>query len=119
MAFVELSAKANGVELTGLTPYSAKYTGYPITKGTLTVDVHYLLDKQMLTATNHIVIDQLTFGDHVTEPNAANLPVRLAVALLADSRGLIDLNIPVSGSLNDPQFSIGAVIWVAFKKSWW
>jgi uncharacterized protein involved in outer membrane biogenesis len=115
MAFVELTAKANGVELTGLTPYSAKYTGYPITKGTLTVDVHYLLDKQTLTATNHIHIDQLTFGDHVTDPNAANLPVRLAVALLSDSRGVIDLNIPVSGSLNDPQFSIGAVIWVAFK----
>ncbi len=115
MALVDLSAKANGIELTGLTPYSAKYTGYPITKGTLTVDVHYLLDKQMLTAANHIYIDQLTFGDHVTDPNAANLPVRLAVALLSDSRGVIDLNVPVSGSLNDPQFSIGAVVWVAFK----
>lgn len=115
MALVDLTAKANGVELTGLTAYSAKYTGYPITKGTLTVDVHYLLDKQMLTAANHIYIDQLTFGEHVTEPNAANLPVRLAVALLSDSRGVIDLNVPVSGSLNDPQFSIGAVVWAAFK----
>jgi len=115
MAFVDLAAKANGVELTGLTPYSAKYTGYPITKGTMTVDVHYLLDKQTLTATNHIYIDQLTFGEHVTDPNAANLPVRLAVALLSDSRGVIDLNIPVSGSLNDPQFSITAVIWTVLK----
>jgi len=115
MALVDLTAKADSVELTGLTPYSAKYTGYPITKGTLTVDVHYLLDKQMLTATNHIHIDQLTFGEHVTDPNAANLPVRLAVALLSDSHGVIDLNVPISGSLNDPQFSLGAVVWVAFK----
>src|SRR5579863_10364610 len=68
MAYVDLAAKADGVELTGLSPYSAKYTGYPITKGTLTVDVHYLLEKQMLTATNHIYIEQLTFGDHVTDP---------------------------------------------------
>ncbi|MGD0074844.1 MAG: DUF748 domain-containing protein [Candidatus Binataceae bacterium] len=115
MAFVDIAAKANGVELRGLSPYSAKYTGYPIIKGTLTVDVHYLLEKQTLTATNHIYIDQITFGDHVTEPNAANLPVRLAVALLSDSRGVIDLNIPISGSLNDPQFSVGAIIWVALK----
>ena len=52
MAFVDLKAKAHGVELTGLTPYSAKYTGYPIVKGTLTVDVHYLLDQGQLTADN-------------------------------------------------------------------
>jgi Domain of Unknown Function (DUF748) len=115
MAFVDLTAKANGVDLPGLTPYSAKYTGYPIIKGTLSVGVHYLLDKRMLTATNHIHIDQLTFGQHVTTPNAANLPVRLAVAVLSDSRGVIDLNVPVSGSLNDPKFSIGAVVWTAFK----
>jgi uncharacterized protein DUF748 len=115
MALVDLTAKADRVELTGLSTYSAKYTGYPITKGTLTVDVHYLLDKRMLTATNHIYIDQLTFGDHVTDPHAANLPVRLAVALLADSHGVIDLKIPVSGSLNDPRFSIGDVVWAAFK----
>src|ERR1035437_7686530 len=63
-AFVDIKAKANGIELTGLTPYSTKYTGYPIVKGTLTVDVHYLLDQGKLTADNHIFIDQLTFGDH-------------------------------------------------------
>ena len=72
MALVDLTAKADRVELTGLSTYSAKYTGYPITKGTLTVDVHYLLDKRMLTATNHIYIDKLTFGDHLTDPHAAN-----------------------------------------------
>lgn len=111
LAYVDLAAKADGIELPGLTAYSAKYTGYPIVKGTLTVDVHYLLDQQKLTATNHIVIDQFTFGDQVASKNAINLPVRLAVALLKDARGVIDLNIPVSGSLNDPQFSIGGVIW--------
>jgi hypothetical protein len=115
MAFVDIAAKADGIELPGLSPYSAKYTGYPIIKGTLTVDVHYLLDNQKLTANNHIYLDQLTFGDHIADPNAANLPVRLAVKLLSDSRGVIDLNIPISGSLNDPQFSIGAVVWTAFK----
>ncbi len=114
MAFVDLKAKANGIELTGLTAYSTKYTGYPIVKGTLTVDVHYLLNQQNLTADNHIFIDQLTFGDKVASPNAINLPLRLAVALLKNSRGEIDLRVPVSGSLSDPHFSIGSLVLHAF-----
>ncbi len=113
MAFVDIKAKADGIELPDLSAYSAKYTGYPITKGALTVDVHYLLDHQNLSAQNHIVIDQLTFGDKVPQPSVLNLPVRLAVAILKDPQGRIDLNIPVSGSLNDPQFSLGSVIWHA------
>ncbi len=110
MAAVDIKAKASDVELTDLSAYSTKYTGYPITKGTLTVDVHYVLAQQRLTAENHIFIDQLTFGDKVESPNALNLPIRLAVTLLKDARGQIDLHLPVSGSLSDPQFSIGSVI---------
>lgn len=113
-ASIDLTAKADGVELTNLTPYSAKYAGYPITKGKLTMDLHYLLDGGKLTADNHIFIDQLTFGDRVESKDATNLPVRLAVALLKNSRGEIDVRVPVSGSLSDPQFSIGGVILRAF-----
>ncbi|HVB81670.1 MAG TPA: DUF748 domain-containing protein [Candidatus Binataceae bacterium] len=110
LAFVDIKAKAEGVELTNLSTYSTKYTGYPITKGTLTVDLHYLLEQQKLTAENHIFIDQLTFGDKVASPNAINLPIRLAVALLKNSQGQIDLHLPVSGSLSDPQFSVGGIV---------
>jgi len=113
-AFVDIKAKADGIELTGLSPYTTKYTGYPIVKGTLTVDVHYLLDTGKLTAENHIFIDQLTFGDHVESPDATNLPIRLAVSLLKNSKGEIDVRVPISGSLSDPQFSIGSVILGAF-----
>jgi hypothetical protein len=113
-AFVDIKAKADGVELTGVSPYTVKYTGYPIVKGTLTVDVHYLLDTGKLTADNHIFIDQLTFGDHVDSPDATNLPIRLAVSLLKNSKGQIDVRVPISGSLSDPQFSIGSVILGAF-----
>lgn len=109
-AFVDIKAKADGVELTNFTPYSAKYTGYPITKGTLNVDVHYLLQNSQLTASNHFFISQLTFGDKVPSPNAINLPIALAVSLLKNPRGEIDITLPVSGSLNDPQFSIGRLI---------
>jgi Domain of Unknown Function (DUF748) len=114
LASVDIKAKAQGIELTQLSAYSTKYTGYPITKGSLNVDVHYLLNQGTLTANNHLFIDQLTFGDRVENSSARNLPVRLAVAILKNSRGEIDLNIPVSGSLSDPQFSLGSVIWSAF-----
>ncbi|MGZ6185638.1 MAG: DUF748 domain-containing protein [Candidatus Binataceae bacterium] len=110
LASVDIKAKAEKVELTDLSAYSTKYTGYPITKGTLTVDVHYTLEQQKLTAENHIFIDQLTFGDKVDSPTAMNLPIRLAVALLKNPQGQIDLRLPVSGSLSDPQFSVGGIV---------
>jgi hypothetical protein len=114
-ASLDIKAKADGVELTGFTPYSAKYTGYPITKGTLNVDVHYVLQNDQLTASNHLFISQLTFGDRVPSPSAINLPIAMAVSLLKNPRGEIDITVPVSGSLNDPQFSIGALILQALK----
>jgi hypothetical protein len=110
---LDLTATAHGIELTNLTPYSAKYAGYPITKGKLNVDLHYQLENDQLTANNHIFIDQLTFGDHVDNDTATKLPVKLAISLLKNSRGEIDVNIPVSGSLSNPEFSIGGLIWHA------
>ncbi|TDN62903.1 DUF748 domain-containing protein [Paraburkholderia sp. BL10I2N1] len=110
---LDLTAAAHDIELTNLTPYSAKYAGYPITKGKLNVDLHYKLDNDQLTANNHLFIDQLTFGDHIDNDTATKLPVRFAISLLKNSRGEIDVNIPVSGSLSNPEFSIGGLIWHA------
>ena len=112
--FLDMTATTRDVDLTNFTSYSLKYAGYPIVKGKLNVDLHYLLDQNKLNANNHIFIDQFTFGDHVDSPTATGLPVRLAISLLKNSRGEIDVNIPVSGSLNDPQFSVGSLIWHAF-----
>lgn len=112
--FLDMTATTRDVDLTNFTSYSLKYAGYPIVKGKLNVDLHYLLDQNKLNANNHIFIDQFTFGDHVDSPTATGLPVRLAISLLKNSRGEIDVNIPVSGSLDDPQFSVGSLIWHAF-----
>lgn len=110
---LDLTASAHDIELTNLTPYSAKYAGYPITKGKLNVDLHYKLENDQLSADNHLFIDQLTFGDHVENDTATKLPVRLAISLLKNSRGEIDVNLPVSGSLSNPEFSVGGLIWHA------
>jgi len=108
--FLDLAAQARGIELTRLTPYAAKYAGYPITKGKLTVDLKYRIENGKLEASNHLFLDQLTFGDKIESPDATKLPVMLAVALLKNSRGEIDINLPISGSLSDPDFSIGGII---------
>jgi hypothetical protein len=107
---LDLTGKARDIELPPLSPYSAKYAGYGIEKGTLSFDVHYKVAERRLTAENQIVLDQLTFGERVESPSATKLPVLLAVALLKDRRGVIDVRLPISGSLDDPQFSVGGLI---------
>lgn len=108
--FLDVKASANGLELTRLTPYSAKYAGYAIEKGKLSMQVAYHIENQQLKAENEVRLDQLTFGEHVDSPTATKLPVMLAVALLRDSQGRISINLPISGSLSDPQFSVGGII---------
>lgn len=112
--FLDIKASAHGIEMTRLTPYSTKYAGYPIEKGKLSMDVSYKIDADRLVAENSLRIDQLTFGEHIAGPDATKLPVMLAVALLKDRDGTINVNLPVSGSLSDPQFSIGGVIMRVF-----
>ena len=108
--FVDIKASAKDVELPPLSTYAVKYAGYGIDKGKLSMDVKYHLENRKLAAENHLNLDQLTFGKKVDSPTATKLPVLLAVALLKDRNGVIDLNLPISGSLDDPQFSMGGII---------
>jgi Domain of Unknown Function (DUF748) len=108
--FLDIKASANGVELPRLTPYAAKYAGYAIEKGKLSMDVSYHIENDKLVANNNVRIDQLTFGDKIDSPTATKLPVLLAVALLKDRNGQININLPISGTLSDPEFSIGGII---------
>lgn len=107
---LNLQASARGLDLPTLSGYSGHYLGYPIEKGKLSVDVSYLIDKGELKAQNKIFLDQLTLGEKLENPSVLDIPIRLAIALLKNSRGEIDLDLPLSGSLNDPQFSIGGIV---------
>jgi len=113
-AYTDIDLKFQGIGLSNFTPYSGKYAGYEIDKGKLTLELNYKLNKNLLEGKNHIVMDQFTLGAKVVSPDATNLPVKLAIALLKDSKGMIDINIPVSGDLNDPEFSFGQIIIKAF-----
>ncbi|WEN41997.1 hypothetical protein CKCBHOJB_01582 [Thauera sp. GDN1] len=109
-AHLDIVAKVTDFELTGLSSYSGKYVGYGIAKGKLSAELNYKIEDRKLTATNQIFLDQLTFGDKVDSPDAVNLPVQLAVSLLKNRRGEIDLHLPVSGTLDDPEFSIFGLV---------
>lgn len=109
---LDIKGKVTDLELAPLTPYAAKYAGYAIERGKLSVDVSYKIEPDgKLTANNNVVLNQLTFGERIESPTATKLPVLFAVALLKDRNGVIDVNLPISGSLNDPQFSIGGIVW--------
>jgi uncharacterized protein involved in outer membrane biogenesis len=108
--FLDIEGRTKGVDLPRLTPYSVKYAGYPIVKGKLSMEVSYKVENERLTANNHLYLDQLTFGEKVESPTATKLPVLLAVSLLKNSKGEIDINLPISGTLTDPKFSVGSII---------
>jgi hypothetical protein len=108
--FLDIVADAKEIELSPISPYSAKYVGYGIEKGKLSFNVKYKLENRKLSAENKIILNQLTFGEKVESADAIKLPVLLAVALLKDRNGVIDVDLPISGSLDDPQFSIGGIV---------
>ena len=108
--FLDIGATGSGIELPTFTAYSQRYAGYGITAGKLTLDVKYHVEDGKLEGRNRILVEQLTFGDKVESPDATKLPVLFAVNLLKDSNGRINLELPVSGSLADPQFAVGALV---------
>lgn len=110
-AYSDLVVASEGVDLSPVGPYSGKFLGYGIQKGKLDLDLRYKVEKRNLAATNVVKVNQLTLGDATNSPDATKIPVRLALALLKDRHGVILLDVPVEGNLDDPEFHLGKVIW--------
>lgn len=111
--YTDLKAIFRNLEMKNLTPYSGKFAGRKIESGKLSLDLEYKINQRKLKGENQIIIDNLTLGERVESKDATSLPLDLAIALLRDSKGVIDLGLPVQGSLDDPQFSYGSLIWKA------
>lgn len=111
--YMDLKVVFRNIEMARLTPYSATFAGRKITSGKLSLDLEYKIHQRQLQGENQVVMEQLTLGERVESLQAKNLPLDLAIAILQDSDGRIDLGLPVSGSLDDPQFSYGGIIWKA------
>ena len=112
--FTDLNVAFRNLEMTKLTPYSGKFAGRKIDSGKLSVDLEYKIKNRKLVGENKFVINTLKLGERVDSRDALHLPLDLAIALLEDSNGVIDINLPISGSLDDPQFSYGKIVWKAF-----
>lgn len=108
--FLNIDASVKDFELTSLSSYSGKYVGYGIQRGKFSADLNYRIEERKLSASNRIFLDQLTFGEAVDSPDALNLPVQLAVSLLKNGRGEINIDLPVSGTMDDPEFSVFGLV---------
>lgn len=111
--FMDIKVVFQNVEMTNLTPYTATFVGRRIQSGKLSLDLEYKLKQRQMLGENKIIMNKLTLGERVESPSAKNLPLDLAIAILEDSNGVIDLDLPVSGSLDDPKFSYSRIIWKA------
>jgi hypothetical protein len=100
--------------MSNLSPYTVQFAGREIDEGKLDLDLGYRISNGQLQGQNAIVISDLVLGKEVDHPDAVSLPLGLAVALLTDANGVIDIDLPVEGDVNDPEFRIGGVVWQAF-----
>ncbi len=113
--FTDIKLVFTNLDMNRLTPYSGKFAGRYIDSGKLSVDLAYKIKQRQLAGENKFVINKLKLGEKVDSEDAADLPLDLAIAILEDSDGVIDLDLPIEGSLDDPKFSYGGIFWKAFK----
>jgi hypothetical protein len=113
--FTDLKLSFTNLDMSRLTPYSGKFAGRRIDAGKLSVDLEYKIKQRQLAGENKFVINKLKLGEKVDSAEAANLPLDLAIAILEDSDGVIDLDLPITGSLDDPKFSYGSIVWKAIR----
>ncbi len=113
--FTDLKLSFKNLEMNRLTPYSGKFAGRRIDAGKLSVDLEYKIKQRQLAGENKFIINKLKLGEKIDSAEAANLPLDLAIAILEDSDGVIDLDLPISGSLDDPKFSYGSIVWKAIR----
>jgi len=113
--FTDMEVKFQNIDMTNLSPYTGKFIGHTLKEGKMNVELDYKIDDAQMQGGNRIVLKKLTLGEEVESEDAISAPVSLAIALLKDGDGVIDLDVPVSGDVNKPDFAIGHVVWTAFK----
>jgi hypothetical protein len=116
LAFTDITVSFRNIELTDMTPYSGKFMGYRIKRGKLSLGLEYDIKRAQLKGENQILLEKLTLGEKIESPDAVGLPIKLAIALLKDKNGNIDLDLEVHGDLNDPKVNTASLVWQALKK---
>lgn len=115
-AFTDLSINIENLDMQNFSSYSGQYLGFPVQRGKADFSLQYKLNQYILKGKNSLVFKQLKFGDKTNSKDAINLPLKLAISLLTDGKGVMKINLPVSGNINDPEFSYGGLVFKAFFK---
>lgn len=113
--FTDMRLKFQNIDMTNLSPYTGKFIGHELKEGKMNVELSYKIDDAQMMGGNRIILKRMNLGEAVESDDAISAPVGLAIALLKDSEGVIDLDVPVSGDVNAPEFAIGKVVWTALK----
>ena len=113
--FTDMALKFQNIDMINLSPYTGKFIGYELEKGKMNVELDYKINDSQMVGGNRVVLKQMTLGESVESEDAISAPVGLAIALLKDSDGVIDLDVPVTGNVDEPEFKVGHVVWTAFK----
>jgi uncharacterized protein involved in outer membrane biogenesis len=113
--FTDMQVKFQNIDMTNLSPYTGKFIGHKLKEGKMNIELDYKIDKSDMQGGNRVILKRLTLGEEVESEDAISAPVGLAIALLKDSEGVIDLDVPVTGNVDEPEFAIGHVVWTAFK----
>ncbi|HSW65063.1 MAG TPA: DUF748 domain-containing protein [Dissulfurispiraceae bacterium] len=109
--YIALKVDLQNMDLSTTSPYAGRHIGYTIEKGKMNLGMEYLIEKKKLEAKNTVFLDQFTLGEYVESPDATKMPVKLAIALLKNRKGEIHLDLPVTGTTDDPEFRVGKIIW--------
>lgn len=114
-AFSKFKLDLSNIDITSASGYSGKFAGYAIDAGTLALNLDYRIEQGQMHGDNQLLLESLTLGDTVDSPDAVSLPLKLAVALMKDVNGNIDIDLPVQGDLNNPKVQISGIVWKAFR----
>jgi uncharacterized protein involved in outer membrane biogenesis len=115
MASSEVTVEFRSIDMPGLTPYFADFAGYAVRSGVLDLDVRYLVKERRLVGSHKVIARDLVLGNRVDGTKDAPFPVRLAIALLKDKEGRINLEVPVEGTVDSPEFAYRKVFWSAVR----
>lgn len=113
-AYSKIKLDLSNVDITSASSYSGKFAGYTIDAGTLALNLDYRIKQGQMLGDNRVLLQRLTLGDAVDSPDAVSLPLKLAIALMKDIDGNIDIDLPVEGDLNNPEVKISGIVWKAF-----
>ena len=106
----DVSVNFTGMPMPLISSYMVQFAGYKVEKGKMSLELNYKVADKELTASNNILIDQFELGEKVENPDAVSLPLDLAIALMKDSDGKINMHVPITGSLEDPKFSVSHIV---------